>query len=461
MNKRIIGIILSASVFFSAYFLAPAGSSDESVIKAAAVLLLGVILWVTEPIPQGAGAVLMLFVPSLLGAADLKQTLAAFASPVLFFVIATFGFSAAISKVPLAKRILMIILKKMGSSIERLILAFMTATALISSLMSNIPATLMFMSTSLSLLTLYDNDEDRRKTGRALMISLPIAGMLGGSVTPAGSSNNLLALSFLEEFAGAGIGFLDWIIICLPIVLIILPISWFIIIKVFRPVPIEKSRIEEFIAELEMQGSLSRKEKLTVTVIAAMVVLWIMSAWIPALDITVTAVCGMAFMFLPGIELFTWEEFQAEVSWSTVLMIGCVLSIGSIINSSGIAVILSESFFKIDSGASFVSVIAKLAVFMCIMQIILPNGPAAVSAVSVPVMISASSAGIDPALLMIPLCIYCSWSVILPLNPVPMLTYSAGYYKLTDIGRVGIPVLIILAAVCAVWLPFICGVVLH
>ena len=459
MNKRIIGILLSVSVFLSAYFLNAAGGPDESVLNAAAVLVLGIILWVTEPIPSGAGAVLMLFVPSLLGISDLKHTLASFASPVLFFVIATFGFSAAISKVPLAKRILLVMIKAMGSSINMLILAFMTATALISSLMSNIPATLMFMSTSLSLLTLYDNEEDKRKTGRALMICLPVSGMLGGSVTPAGSSNNLLALSFLEEFAGVSIGFLDWIIICLPIVLIMLPFAWFMTIKIFKPVPIKKDRIDAFIAELEMLGGLSRKEKLTIAVISSMVVLWIMSAWIPALDITVVAVSGLAVMFLPGIELFTWEEFQTEVSWSTILMIGCVHCIGSIINSSGIAAILSDSLFRIDSTTSFVPVIFKLAAFMCIMQIILPNGPAAISAVSVPVMMAAVSAGIAPALLIIPLCIYCSWSVILPLNPVPMLTYSAGYYKLTDIGKVGIPVLILLAAVCAVWLPFICGAV--
>ncbi len=191
-----------------------------------------------------------------------------------------------------------------------------------------------------------------------------------------------------------------------------------------------------------------------------MIVLWILSSWIPTLNTTLVAILGMVVMFLPGVDLFTWKEFEKEVSWSTILMTGCVLCVGSLISTSGVASLFANTFFKIDGFGSVALVILKLAVFMYIMQIILPNGPAAISATSVPVIIAAVSAGIMPAVLIVPLCMFCSWAMILPLNPVPMLTYSTGYYAMTDIGKVGIPVLVILALIMSVWTPFISSVLL-
>ena len=136
-------------------------------------------------------------------------------------------------------------------------------------------------------------------------------------------------------------------------------------------------------------------------------------------------------------------------------MTGCVLCLGSLISISGAASLLADMFFKIDSGVSLAAMMLKLTAFMYIMQIILPNGPAAISTTAIPVMLAATSAGINPAVFIVPLCLYCSWAMILPLNPVPMLTYSTGYYKMTDISKVGLPVLIVLAAICLVWMPFI------
>ena len=458
MKKRYIGIILFLIVFIAALVIPPIGGLDEMAYKALVTLVLAIILWITEPIPAGASAVFIIALPSMIGLASIKDTLSAFANPSLFFVIATFGLSAAISKVPLAKRILLFLLKLMGNSVEKLILAIMIATALISSVMSNIPATLMFMSTSMSFLALYDTEEERRQTGRAIMIALPIAGMIGGCMTPAGSSNNILALSLLEEFSGNTVSFVNWMIICIPIALVMLPVAWFFLIKVFKPAPISAEKISGYVSELSKLEKPEKKEWFVIIIALTMIALWIASSWVPALNTTLVAILGMVIMFLPGVDLFNWGEFSKEVSWSTILMTGCVYCLGSLINKSGVATMMSDIFFNIEAGSSLVSMMLKLTVFMYVLQVVLPNGPAAISTTAVPVMLAATGAGINPAVFIVPLCLYCSWAMILPLNPVPMLTYSSGFYKMTDIGKVGIPTLIVLAVLCMLWMPFITGV---
>ncbi|MEG0378267.1 MAG: SLC13 family permease, partial [Eubacterium sp.] len=217
MKKRVLGLIMSIAVFIGYRFIETPQGLDIAGMQTLALLVIAVILWVTEVMPLGISSIFILVMPLFFGLTTMKDFLVAFPNPTLFFVLATFGLSAAITKVPTAKRILLILLQKMGSHVNLFILALMVATALISSIMSNIPATVMFMGVAMNFLELYDTEEERRKTGRTIMIALPIAGMIGGIITPAGSSNNILALGLLEEYAHISIRFIDWMMICIPV----------------------------------------------------------------------------------------------------------------------------------------------------------------------------------------------------------------------------------------------------
>ena len=458
MKKRITGIVLSAAVFIGYRFVPVPHGLEMSGMQTLALLVIAILLWVTEAMPLGISSIFVLVLPMFFGLATMKDFLVAFPNPTLFFVLATFGLSAAISKVPTAKRILLILLEKMGSKVHLFILAMMLATALISSIMSNIPATVMFMGLAISFLELYDSEEERRRTGRAIMIALPIAGMIGGTITPAGSSNNILALGLLEEYAGVTVRFVDWMAICIPVVLVML--AWLLIIKIFRPAPVHPDKIRQFILELKTLDKPGREEKMVMSILVVMILLWILSSWIPALNVTLVSICGLAFMFLPGIDILHWKDFKDEVSWDVILMIGSVLCIGNLILENGVASWLANTFFRVDDGTSIILLILQLAVFMYIMQLVLPNAPAVITSTTLPVTIVAEALGINAAVLVIPLCVFSSWTMILPLSAVPMMTYSKGYYSMTDIGRAGIPILVILALVLALWIPFICGVLL-
>ena len=52
--------------------------------------------------------------------------------------------------------------------------------------------------------------------------------------------------------------------------------------------------------------------------VVGLLVLWIAGNWIPVLNATVVALIGLTVMFLPGMELLTWKEFQnsERLSWT-------------------------------------------------------------------------------------------------------------------------------------------------
>ena len=460
MRKRVIGLFLCLAVLlFYPSLPVPEGLGIIGV-KTLVLLVIAVLLWITEVIPLGISSIFLLVLPLMMGVSTLKETLTAFPNPTIFFVLATFGISAAISKVPTTKRILLFLLKKLGGNINLFILAIMIATAFISSVMSNIPATVMFMTIALSFLTLYDTEAEKQRTGRAVMIALPVAGMIGGIITPAGSSNNILALELLKEYANISIRFIDWIGICLPVAIILLPVAWILIIKIFKPASIERVKIDNYVLKLQQIEKPELKEKLVVLIIFIMVVLWILSSWFPNLNVTVIAICGLAVMFLPGIDILSWKDFKDEVSWDVILMVGCVLCIGNLILKNGVAAWFAEIMFKIEAGTNIFLLILQLAAFMYLMQLILPNAPAVITSTTLPVTIVAAELGINAAVLVVPLCIFSSWTMILPLSAVPMMTFSKGYYAMSDIGKVGIPVLILLAFILAAWIPVACKILL-
>lgn len=460
MRKRVIGLFLCLAVLlFYPSLPVPEGLGIIGA-KTLVLLVIAVLLWITEVIPLGISSIFLLVLPLMMGVSTLKETLTAFPNPTIFFVLATFGISAAISKVPTTKRILLFLLKKLGGNINLFILAIMIATAFISSIMSNIPATVMFMTIALSFLTLYDTEAEKQRTGRAVMIALPLAGMIGGIITPAGSSNNILALELLKEYANISIRFIDWIGICLPVAIILLPVAWILIIKIFKPASIERVKIDSFVLKLQQIEKPELKEKLVVLIIFIMVVLWILSSWFPNLNVTVIAICGLAVMFLPGIDILSWKDFKDEVSWDVILMVGCVLCIGNLILKNGVAAWFAEIMFKIEAGTNIFLLILQLAAFMYLMQLILPNAPAVITSTTLPVTIVAAELGINAAVLVVPLCIFSSWTMILPLSAVPMMTFSKGYYAMSDIGKVGIPVLILLAFILAAWIPVACKILL-
>jgi sodium-dependent dicarboxylate transporter 2/3/5 len=293
-----------------------------------------------------------------------------------------------------------------------------------------------------------------------MMIGLALAGMIGGIITPAGSSNNLISLSLLELHGKVTIPFLNWMIICSPIAFFILPISWFLLILIFKPVPVSSEKIAKFIGSLKTLPKPDKKEIIVTITFVSMLVLWILSTWYPALDTTIIAVAGMSVMFLPGVDVFSWKEFSKEVSWVAVLMTGSVLCIGNIILTTGAAQTLGDIFFNIHGNTSVAGMILRLAVFIFVLQLLIPNGPAVIATAGPPVILAAVSVGVNPAILSIILTIFSSWTIIIPLSAVPLITYSTGYYQITDIGKVGIPVLLITTLLVMFWVPWIVGIIL-
>jgi sodium-dependent dicarboxylate transporter 2/3/5 len=165
---------------------------------------------------------------------------------------------------------------------------------------------------------------------------------------------------------------------------------------------------------------------------SVLLVLWITSTWVPAIDIFMVSILGACAMFLPGVGLFTWKEVQNATGWDTLMMIGAVTSLGAASSKTGLAKWLADSALGGMETWGALPVIAAISAFTVVIHLLLPVNPVIVAVMIPPIMILGKAAGVNPALYALPVIFTASCAFLLPLDAVPLVTYSKGYYRMFD-----------------------------
>jgi sodium-dependent dicarboxylate transporter 2/3/5 len=297
--------------------------------------------------------------------------------------------------------------------------------------MSDVPACAIFMAIGLGII-----EKTGLKPGssfaKALMIGIPIGALIGGVGTPAGSSINLLGLAQLEQFGGITVRFLDWMIIGMPMVIILLPLSAFIITFFYKPEVATIGGADDIHKERTAAGPMTSPERKVVTILGIMVVLWILSTWYPVFDVYIVGIGGAVAMFLPFINILDWKQAQAATGWDALLLLGGVTSLGGASVATGLAQWVVDSSLGGIADWSQVSVIALISAFTVVIHLALPINPVIVTVLIPPLTILAQSTGVNPALYALPVAFTASCAFLLPIDAVPLLTYGKGYYKMFD-----------------------------
>ena len=368
-------------------------------------------LWATEALLIAVTALVALALQPLFGLTSLVTgrpptpgaifgaAAANFMSSVFFFVLVMFAIAHAWVKTGLARRFALWLIARAGTDATRAVYVFMIGTGAISMVVSDVPA---------------------------------------------GSSINLLGLVMIEQAGGDRVPFLHWMAIGIPMVAILLPVAAWVLLKFFPPEIASIGDLEEIHDERRRMGPVSRAEWKVVAIMSAMITLWIASTWLPVFDTFLVAVVGAVAMFLPGIGLFTWKEVQQVTGWDTLMVIGGVTSLGQASSQTGLATWLAESALGGLADWNAVALIAAISAFTVVIHLMLPIAPVINAVMIPPIMVLGAAAGVNPALYALPVIFTASCAFLLPLDAVPLVTYSRGYYRMFDMLPAGL-------VISAVW----------
>ncbi len=386
------------------------------------------------------------------------QAFSGYSNHILYFTIASFGITTALSQSSLSKRLLAFLIKFSKKSSESILFVLMLCNAVLSSIVSNVAAVLLFIPIVNSFLQFYEEEEKRRKTNRAYMMGLMLSAMIGGMMTPAGSSINLLTLNALEQYAGKYIGFLQWMGVGIPASLVILLIAYGLILLIFPPAPMAKEEIEIFSKQFQF-GEYSTKEIYTLAVILGTVTLWILSSWFPSIHITVVAVVALVLLFIPQFEILSWDKFIKDMCWETFFIAGTMISLANCVVESGLSDFLLTLFFPNEVQLPLMLVAALIAAVTFIVMILIPSAPAAISILGPFVISFALKNGYNSCVLIMVCGMCVSNCYLLPLDTPAMVIYSQKPFKMFELPRVTallqlaviIVMVILVVPLCRLW----------
>jgi len=424
--------------------------------RLAAAFIGVLVLWSTEALPIAVTSLVALAVQPMLWLTALltpplppssqmtNRMLGAaftnFISAPFFFVLVMFAIAYAWVKTGLARRFALWLISKAGTDSKRVVYVFMYGTGLISMVVSDVPCAAIFMAIALGIIERLGLQPGKSRFGKALMIGIPIAALIGGVGTPAGSSINILGLSIIQSEGGGRIPFLHWMAIGVPMVVVLLPVAAWILLKFFPPEIATIGSIAEIERERSLMGSIGTNEIKVLVIMALMVCCWVAGTWYPVFDTTLVAVCGAILMFMPGIKLFTWQEVQGATDWGTLLMIGGVTTLGIASSKTGLAKWLATSALGGMDDWGIVWVILAISAFTVIIHLLLPVAPVINAVMIPPIMVLGAAAGVNPVLYALPVIFTASCAFLLPMDAVPLVTFSKGYYRMFDMFLPGLAI---------------------
>ncbi len=412
-----------------------------------AIFAFATLAWVLEVVPAWATSVavigLLLIFTSDSGLVFLcrpeevgtllsyKSVMATFADPVIMLFIGGFILAIAAGKTGIDAYLAKVLLRPFGNKSENVLLGFLLITGLFSMFVSN-TATAAMMLTFLA--PVFKQLPPEGKGRMAMALSIPVAANLGGMGTPIGTPPNTIALKYLNDPEGLnlGIGFGEWMMFMLPLVIVLLFISWIIIKKLY---PFTQKTIN-----LQIEGELQKdaRTKIVIVTFILTVILWLLDSVSGINSYTVALVPFVIFSVTGVIDRRDLEE----VNWSVIWMVAGGFALGYALNASGLA---KQAVSSIPFGEFSPLAILILAGLICYgLSNFISNS--ATAALLMPILTVVCMAMGDKlniiggtSTVLISVAVAASSAMVLPISTPPnALAFATNLISQKDMARIGL-----------------------
>lgn len=398
------------------------------------ILLMAATLWISEIVPLFVTSfvILAMAITWLQSAmlADHMQVvqatfLAPFFSDIILLFLGGFVLSAAMHKYGIDEQMALWVIAKTGSSTPKLIMGIMCITAFLSMWLSNTATAAMMLALCLPIVRALPAEDRYRK---AILLAVPFAANVGGLGTPIGSPPNAIAMQYMKQL-GVAPSFGGWMVIGIPMVAIMLVISWVVLMLLYRG---SSQRI--VLDKSQHQASHSPRYYIVIGVTLLTAVGWLTGSWHHYSSGTVAL---LPVLVLFGCRILTAQDFRA-LSWDILIVMGGGLCLGTVIAVSGLA---DWIITRVPTeGLSPQVMIIVLGIVACGMSSVMSNTAAA--NLLMPMVIGLGAESVSPLLIAVAFC--CSVAMVLPISTPPnAIAFSSGQIDVKDMMKPGLALTVI------------------
>lgn len=418
---------LAIVLAFTVYLSTPPDIS-EAMRRMAFIFAFAALFWGLEIIPLYATSLLVVLLETFLlcrpgGVLNMKPNgyeifLLPLGSSTIILFFGGFVLARAMQKYEVDKYIAGHLLRIFSRQPYFIMLGFMTATACLAMWVTITASSAMMIAMVLPLLKQL-KDDDRFRTG--FIIAIPLAATIGALGTPVATPPNAIAIATLAEH-GIYLNFISWMKIALPIVIVLIVLTSFMIYAIFP------SKHRELRFDLRMERKHDHAFKMALGIAVVTVLLWLTSGWhkIPSAMIAMLSAGLFATM-----GLLKTDDFRS-IEWDILILMWGGLALGEGLEVTGLSKwVVSWPVFQ-QQGFALVVIFTILA---GVLTIFMSN--TATANLLLPIAMAVPVG--NPIVLILSITFACSLSTVLPVStPGYAMAYSTNMVKSKDLIGMGI-----------------------
>ena len=332
----ILAFLLSISFF---YIPSPEGLTPEG-HRTLIIVLVALVLIISESIPLPAVAILILIMEVILGVDTADGVASSFMSDAVFFIMGSLMLAVSIVYQGLDKRLALGVINITGNKTWRIVLGFVTISALLSSFIGEHTVAAMMLPVALALIR-----NAGLETGKAtrlstvLLFSIAYGCAIGSIGTPSGGGRNEIMIGYLSEFGMAELSYLTWMKFAYPMLLLEIPITAIVLWYTFTPSQkIMDSAVRKLKVQVAKTGDLTVNQFMAIGIFLLVFVGWVFLS--PFIGLGIVALSGV-FLYL-SFGLIEWQEINRNTNWGVILLFGSAISLGIQMKETGAALWVAE-----------------------------------------------------------------------------------------------------------------------
>ncbi len=197
---------------------------------------------------------------------------------------------------------------------------------------------------------------------------------------------------------------------------------------------------------IERSGPNQRRAPISIAIFLGAVLL----ATLEIVSLPIAVTLGVLGVFLT--RCITPDEAYHQVQWQALIVVGCMLALGTAMEYTGTARFIAEQVIRLE-GLSQPTVLLSLFFFLT-MLLTQPMSNQAAAVLVLPIAVqTATHLGLNPRAFAVMIAVSASCSFITPLEPACLIVYGPGHYKFLDFTKVGSLLTVILYLVSIVLVP--------
>ena len=375
-----------------------------------------------------------------LGIDTVTGAFAPFGQPVVFLILASLFLAEALRKHGLTRRLALYAIVMSKGNFKRLLLGLMLITAGLSMFVLNTATAAVLIPVAITIAQRINRPDAAQRALALLILGIVYSSSIGAIATIMGSGENAIASGLLAQVTD--FGFLEWMTYGLPIVIVLIPMSWFLLLQAIR-IPELHIDTAPAATEIDRLGGLRGPEREIILVLMLAVILWITGSSLETalnlpktlLNSAVVAIGAVALLSID--EVIDWNDLRG-VNWGVFFVIGAGLTLGDALNKTGASDWFASLLAPTLQDLPYAAILAILVGSAFVLTQFMNN--VTLGAIVAPILVTLGEAsGIAPARLVLPTIMTLALAYMLPAASARMtLAAVTGAVERKDMMRTGL-----------------------